>query len=118
MSKFTSSRASARLVSGITATAIVIADMVGVGVFTSLGFQVIDKDAAEQSLAINPITANLLKGSEDKWTSSGGELIKLSADEKAEFTKMLSSVGADVSKTKPSLAEAYQIVSDAAARLR
>ncbi len=30
------------MVSGITATAIVIADMVGVGVFTSLGFQVAD----------------------------------------------------------------------------
>src|ERR1700686_3948002 len=29
-------------ISGFTATAIVVADMVGVGVFTSLGFQVID----------------------------------------------------------------------------
>src|SRR5271155_3031726 len=34
--------ASARTVSWVTATAIVIADMVGVGVFTSLGFQVTD----------------------------------------------------------------------------
>ena len=34
--------ASARTVSWVTATAIVIADMVGVGVFTSLGFQVSD----------------------------------------------------------------------------
>jgi len=42
MSKSTSSRAPAGTVSGITATAIVIADMVGVGVFTSLGFQVTD----------------------------------------------------------------------------
>src|ERR1700734_4007229 len=42
MSQFTLSRASAGTVSGITATAIVIADMVGVGVFTSLGFQVTD----------------------------------------------------------------------------
>ncbi len=38
----TSIRASAGTVSGLTATAIVIADMVGVGVFTSLGFQVAD----------------------------------------------------------------------------
>src|ERR1700728_377813 len=30
------------LVSGLTATAIVVADMVGIGVFTSLGFQVAD----------------------------------------------------------------------------
>ncbi len=42
MSKSRSSRASPGMVSGITATAIVIADMVGVGVFTSLGFQVAD----------------------------------------------------------------------------
>jgi APA family basic amino acid/polyamine antiporter len=42
MSQSTSSRASAGMVSGLTATAIVIADMVGVGVFTSLGFQVAD----------------------------------------------------------------------------
>src|SRR5271169_7061798 len=34
--------ASAGKVSLVTATAIVVADMVGVGVFTSLGFQVID----------------------------------------------------------------------------
>jgi basic amino acid/polyamine antiporter, APA family len=35
-------RSAARSVSALTATAIVIADMVGVGVFTSLGFQVAD----------------------------------------------------------------------------
>jgi len=42
MSKFGSGRESAGTVSSVTATAIVIADMVGVGVFTSLGFQVVD----------------------------------------------------------------------------
>src|SRR5580692_10335305 len=42
MSESTSSHASAGTVSGLTATAIVIADMVGIGVFTSLGFQVGD----------------------------------------------------------------------------
>jgi basic amino acid/polyamine antiporter, APA family len=42
MSKSISDRASAGMVSGLTARAIVIADMVGVGVFTSLGFQVAD----------------------------------------------------------------------------
>jgi APA family basic amino acid/polyamine antiporter len=42
MSKSNPGRASAGMVSGLTATAIVIADMVGVGVFTSLGFQVTD----------------------------------------------------------------------------
>jgi basic amino acid/polyamine antiporter, APA family len=42
MSDSTATRTPAGLVSGITATAIVVADMVGIGVFTSLGFQVGD----------------------------------------------------------------------------
>jgi APA family basic amino acid/polyamine antiporter len=42
MSKSASAGVSAGTVSWITATAIVVADMVGVGVFTSLGFQVSD----------------------------------------------------------------------------
>src|SRR5271166_2325873 len=42
MTKSTSGDRSAGTVSWITATAIVVADMVGVGVFTSLGFQVKD----------------------------------------------------------------------------
>jgi APA family basic amino acid/polyamine antiporter len=42
MSILISDHASAGMVSGLTATALVIADMVGVGVFTSLGFQVTD----------------------------------------------------------------------------
>ncbi len=42
MAKSGSGGASAGTVSWITATAIVVADMVGVGVFTSLGFQVTD----------------------------------------------------------------------------
>jgi len=40
MTHSAASEPSAGLVSGLTATAIVIADMVGIGVFTSLGFQV------------------------------------------------------------------------------
>src|ERR1700679_564476 len=42
MTDSTSGRPSAGTVSWVTATAIVVADMVGVGVFTSLGFQVTD----------------------------------------------------------------------------
>ena len=50
------------------------------------------------------------------WTDTGGELISLPADEQAEMMKTFSSVGADVSKTKPLLDEAYQIVTAAAKR--
>ncbi|HUD86311.1 MAG TPA: TRAP transporter substrate-binding protein [Xanthobacteraceae bacterium] len=80
--------------------------------------QIVDNDAAAQSLAINPIAAKLLKQTEDNWKSSGGELIDLPPDEQASMIKTLSSVGADVSQTKPRLAEAYKIVTDAAQRTR
>src|ERR1700719_1608993 len=42
MGDIASNRGPLGLISGTTATAIVIADMVGIGVFTSLGFQVTD----------------------------------------------------------------------------
>ena len=47
---------------------------------------------------------------------SGGELISLPSDEQTDLMKTFSSVGADVSKTKPLLDEAYKIVTDAAQR--
>ncbi len=76
------------------------------------------KDAAEQSLATQPIAVDMRKKSEANWIASGGELIKLPDDEQAQFLKTLSGVGEDVSKSKPALAAAYQVVSDAAQRLR
>ena len=50
------------------------------------------------------------------WTDTGGELISLPADEQADMMKTFSSVGADVSKTKPLLNDAYKIVTEAAQR--
>ena len=52
------------------------------------------------------------------WTDAGGELIKLPPDEQSSLLELLSSVGADVSKEKPLLSEAYKIVSEAAVRTR
>jgi TRAP-type C4-dicarboxylate transport system substrate-binding protein len=76
------------------------------------------KDAAEQAAAISPFAIQHRKDAEANWTASGGELINFPADEQASMMKMLSSVGGDVSKTKPNVAAAYQIVSDAAQRLK
>ncbi len=80
--------------------------------------QIVDKDAEAQSVAINPFAVDLLKKSEQTWTSSGGELISLPPSEQAEMTKSLSSVATDVSKSKPALAGAYRVVSQAAQRTR
>ena len=78
--------------------------------------KIIDKDAAEQAVAIGPVAVDMRKKSEAAWTASGGEEINLPPDEQAQMMKALSSVGADVSKSDPQLAAAYKIVTDAAAR--
>jgi TRAP-type transport system periplasmic protein len=80
--------------------------------------QIIDKDGAEQSVAINAFAKKLLKEAEDGWTTAGGELIKLPPGEHTTFMKTLASVGPDVSSKKPDLAAAYKIVADAAQRTR
>ena len=66
--------------------------------------QIVDKDAATQSVAINPVReSSRSRTISPVWTASGGELINLPADEKASMMKTLSSVGPDVSKTNPQL---------------
>jgi TRAP-type transport system periplasmic protein len=80
--------------------------------------QMVDKDGAEQSSAINPIAVDLRGKTEASYAASGGEEIKLPPDEHASMMKTLASVGADVSKANPQLAEGYKIVTDAAARTR
>jgi TRAP-type transport system periplasmic protein len=76
--------------------------------------QIVDKDAAQEGVAINPQALDILKKARTVWTEAGGELISLPPNEQASMMKTLSSVGADVSKSKPALAAAYKTVSDAA----
>ncbi len=78
--------------------------------------QTVERDALQESVAIRPIAADLRGKSEATYAAGGGEEIKLPADEQALFLKMLASVGADVSKSNPQLAEAYKVVTEAAAR--
>jgi len=78
--------------------------------------QIIDQTAAKESVAINPKAAEITENSRKIWTDSGGELISLPPDEQSSLIKLLASVGADVSKEKPRLNDAYQIVSGAAAK--
>jgi TRAP-type transport system periplasmic protein len=78
--------------------------------------KIIDKDAAEQSIAIDGFAIEQRRMAEADWKASGGEEIALPPAEQAAMMKTLSSVGADVSKSDPQLAAAYKIVTDAAAR--
>jgi TRAP-type C4-dicarboxylate transport system substrate-binding protein len=78
--------------------------------------QIVEKDAASTVTSFQSRANEIDNAAAKVWTDAGGELINLPADEQAELLKTLSSVGADISKEKPALAEAYKIVSDAAQR--
>ena len=80
--------------------------------------QVIDKDAATAMTQVNPQTVEIDANADKRWVDSGGELINLPADEQASMLKTLSSVAEDVSKTKPAVSAAYQIVAAAAQRTK
>jgi len=78
--------------------------------------QVVDKDGARETVAINPAALELFNKAREAWTAKGGELISLPADEQAKMMQTLSSVGDDVSKSKPAVRAAYETVAAAAKR--
>lgn len=78
--------------------------------------EIIDRDGLSESLAINAPALKLYGEQRKAWEANGGELIRLPADEQLEMMKMLGSVGEDVSRSKPALHDAYEVVADAARR--
>jgi TRAP-type C4-dicarboxylate transport system substrate-binding protein len=80
--------------------------------------QIVDRDGATESIAIDPQATAIYEGARKGWTAGGGELISLPADEQASMMATLASVGEDVSKAKPALREAYQAVIAGAQRTR
>jgi TRAP-type C4-dicarboxylate transport system substrate-binding protein len=80
--------------------------------------KIVDTNAAKGATAINPAAIEIVNNARKGWTDTGGELISLPPEEQAAMMKTLSGVGAEVSKAKPALSEAYKIVTDAAQRTR
>jgi TRAP-type C4-dicarboxylate transport system substrate-binding protein len=80
--------------------------------------QILDKDAAAESVAINPWIADFNAKARQDWVAGGGELISLPPDEQSAMFKILSNVGDEVSNGKPQLSAAYQTVVEAAQRTR
>jgi TRAP-type C4-dicarboxylate transport system substrate-binding protein len=80
--------------------------------------QIVDKDAASESVAINPQAIAITDQARKAWVASGGELISLPPDEQASMLKIIASVGDEVSNSKPQLSAAYQVVSEAAQRTK
>jgi TRAP-type C4-dicarboxylate transport system substrate-binding protein len=80
--------------------------------------KIVDTNASKGATAINPAAIEIVNNARKGWTDTGGELISLPPEEQAAMMKTLSGVGAEVSKAKPALSEAYKIVTDAAQRTR
>ena len=78
--------------------------------------QLIDRDAAAEAVKINPWGLDFRHKMQKDWVAQGGELIKLPQAEQTQMMNTLASVGADVSKSNPTLQEAYEIVIAAAKR--
>jgi TRAP-type C4-dicarboxylate transport system substrate-binding protein len=76
--------------------------------------RLLDKDAAAESVAINPLAIEINNRARKGWTASGGELISLPPDEQASLLRIVARVGDEVSNAKPQLTAAYKIVTDAA----
>ena len=80
--------------------------------------EIVDRDGAAVSKSIEPTALRMYQEQRKAWVDAGGELISLPREEQASMMASLSSVGEDVSKPKPALHEAYEIVTDAAKRTR
>src|SRR5580700_2557255 len=80
--------------------------------------EIVDRDGAAVSKSIEPTAIKMYQEQRKAWVDAGGELISLPREEQASMMASLSSVGEDVSKPKPALHEAYEIVTDAAKRTR
>jgi len=80
--------------------------------------KIVGDDAAKMADAVMPWAIDYNAAQDGVWTSNGGEIIKLPADEYASMMDTLSSVGSDVAKSKPNVQAAYDLVSSAAKRAR
>ena len=79
---------------------------------------IVDRDGASEFAGDQCAGAQMYHDQRKAWVDGGGELVSLPQQEQAQMMHMLSSVGDDVSKTKPALREAYQVVTNAANRTR
>lgn len=80
--------------------------------------KIVSDDAVKMADAVMPWAIDYNATQDGVWTSSGGELIKLPADEYASMMDTLSSVGSDVAKSKPNVQAAYDLVTSAAKRAK
>jgi TRAP-type transport system periplasmic protein len=78
--------------------------------------KIVRDDAAANSTAIIPFVTDFYAAQRKTWTDQGGELITLPADEQAAFMSRISDIADALSKDKPDLNKAVNVVIEAAAR--
>jgi TRAP-type transport system periplasmic protein len=78
--------------------------------------KILHDDAKTVSKDIVPFVDDFFAGQRKAWTDQGGELIGFPADEEAEMIAKISSIGNDISATKPNLNKAVSLVFESAAR--
>jgi TRAP-type transport system periplasmic protein len=80
--------------------------------------QIVDKAAAEESVAINQVSYDFWSNARKEWVAKGGELIDLPPEEQSAMMATMASAAEEVSQEKSDVAAAYKIVADAAKRTR
>jgi TRAP-type C4-dicarboxylate transport system substrate-binding protein len=80
--------------------------------------KIVSNDASQIATDVMPWAIDYNATQDKAWTSSGGELINLPSSEQASLMGTLASVGADVSKSKPNVQAAYDVVTAAAKRAK
>jgi TRAP-type C4-dicarboxylate transport system substrate-binding protein len=78
--------------------------------------QIVRDDCARLNKEIIPFMRNFLTSLTEGWKSKGGVIVEPPAAEKAALDAKLASIGSDLSKEKPGLAEAVKTAFESAAR--
>jgi TRAP-type C4-dicarboxylate transport system substrate-binding protein len=78
--------------------------------------KIVRDDATKVSTDIVPFVNSFFDGQRKAWTDSGGSLTALPAEDQAALITKISSIGADLSKDKPELNKAIQVVVESAKR--
>jgi TRAP-type C4-dicarboxylate transport system substrate-binding protein len=78
--------------------------------------KIIRDDATAVSKDIVPFVTDFFAVQRKEWTDKGGEMTELPADEEASFVAKISSIGNDLSQSKPDLNRAVKLVFESAAR--
>jgi TRAP-type C4-dicarboxylate transport system substrate-binding protein len=78
--------------------------------------KIVHDDAMKTSTDIVPFVNEFFDGQRKVWTDSGGQLTSLPAEDQAALIAKISSIGNDLSKDKPELNKAVNVVVESAAR--